>query len=118
MSLLPQLPFQFLEALQCTLEVFDDVIGKFVGVGKIVEVGKGLVLNPEDVEASLVALQNVLNLKFAEAAFRILLFGIGFLSFEAIFGIIALDKVLQILIGKGILLQREMGACQRTAHSP
>ena len=105
---LPQLPFQFLETLQGTLEVFDDVISKFVGIGKIVEVSKGLVLNPEDIKARFVTFQNILNLKFAEATFWILLFRIGFLAFEAIFGIVALDKILQILVGKGILLQREM----------
>lgn len=53
---LPQLSFQFLEALQCALEVFDDVVGEFGGRREVVEVSEGLVLDPEDIKACLVAL--------------------------------------------------------------
>lgn len=101
---LPQFSFQFLEALQCALEVFDDVVGEFVGRREVIEVGKGLILDPEDVEACLVALQDFFDFEFAETAFGIFLFVVGFLAFKTIFRIVALDEVLQILVGKRILL--------------
>lgn len=100
----PQLPFQFLEALQGALEVFDDVVSKFVGRREVVEVGKGLILYPEDVKACLVALQDFFDFELAETAFGIFLFVVGFLAFKAVFGIVALNEVPQILVGKWILL--------------
>ena len=56
MPSLLQLLLQLLETLQRALEVFDDVIGERFGGGEIVEVGKGFVLDPEDVETRLVTL--------------------------------------------------------------
>ena len=58
-----QLPFQFLKALQGALEIFDDVVGKRFGIGEIVEVGEGFVLDPEDVETRLVTLQYLIDAK-------------------------------------------------------
>jgi len=44
-----------LELLQCSAEVFDDFGGDDGGVGEVVGVLQGIVLEPEDVEAGLVA---------------------------------------------------------------
>ena len=68
-----QLRLQLLKALQCALEVFDDVVSQHVGRGQAVQIGKGLVLDPENIEAGLVPRKDVGNIKFAPAAIRVIL---------------------------------------------
>ena len=71
---LPQRGLELREAIQRALEVFDDVRGENVRRGEIVQIGKGLVLDPENIKAGLVAGQNVfLNVKLPPAAVRIFL---------------------------------------------
>ena len=67
-----QLRFQLLKALQRALEVFDDFIGQHVGRGQAVQIGKGFILDPEDIEAGLVPCEDIGNIKFAPAAIRVI----------------------------------------------
>jgi hypothetical protein len=45
----------------CDFEVFDDFLGENVGIGEIVGFFEALVAEPEDVEASLVAVDEFLD---------------------------------------------------------
>ena len=61
------------EALQCALEIFDDIRGEDVGGGEVIQIGEGLVLDPEQIEAGLVPGENVLlHVEAAPAAVRVL----------------------------------------------
>ena len=68
---LPQCGLEFGEALQSTLEVFDDIRGENVGGGEVVQIGERLVLDPEEIEAGLVPGQDVLlHIEAAPTAVR------------------------------------------------
>ena len=107
MTLILQLGLQLLKALQRTLQVFDDIIGQHIGCRQIVQIGKRLVLDPENVEAGLVPCQNVRNVEFAPAAIWIIL-APRFGALIAVFRMITGNEILQVGILHRILLQREM----------
>ena len=50
-----QIGEHFAEAVEASFQVFDDLFGKVVGPGQVVQVRQALVLEPEYVEAGLVA---------------------------------------------------------------
>ena len=90
--MLLQLRLQLLKALQCALEVFDDIVSQHVGRGQVVQIGKGLVLDPEDIEAGLVPREDVGNIEFAPAAIRVI-FAPRFGAFAPILRMITGDEV-------------------------
>ena len=96
-----------METIQRGLQIFDDIRGQFVGIGQAVQIGQGLVLDPEDVQAGFVPLQDVLCAEPPPAAIGVG-FRPGFRPFVAVFRVVAADKVIQIGIGHGMLLQGEM----------
>lgn len=98
---------QFLEALQCALEIFDDIIGQHVGRGQAVQIGKGLVLDPEDIEAGFVPCKDVRDIEFAPAAIRVIL-APRFGALVAILRVIAGDEIQQIGVLHRVLLQRKV----------
>lgn len=102
-----QLRLQLLKALQCALEVFDDVVSQHVGRGQVVQIGKGLVLDPEDIEAGLVPRKDVGNIEFAPAAIRVI-FAPRFGAFVPILRMITGDEVQQIRILHRMLFQRKV----------
>jgi len=51
----PQIRGDFAELLEGGFEVFDDFLSEHVGIGKIVGIFQAFVSEPEDVEASFVA---------------------------------------------------------------
>ena len=102
-----QLRLQFLKALQCALQIFDDIIGQYIRRGKAVQIGKGLVLDPEDIETGLVPRKNIGNVEFAPAAIRVLLAPcLG--ALVPILRVIAGDEIQQIGVLHRVLLQREV----------
>ena len=80
------------EARQAGFEVVDDLCGQFLGFGEVVEVGEALVLEPEDVEAGLVASGDLFVGVAAPAAVRCsgLVPGCG--AFVAVLRVVALTK--------------------------
>ena len=48
-----------MEAIQYGLQFFDDICSQHIGVRKAVQVGEGLVIDPEDVQTGFVPLQDV-----------------------------------------------------------
>ena len=105
--LLFQLRFQLPEAVQRALQVFDDLIGQDVRRGEAVEVGEGLVLDPENVQALLVPFPDLVGVVAAPSPIGVLL-GPGLPSLEPVFGIVAGNEIGQIRVCHGILLQGEV----------
>ena len=103
----PQRFHQFLKAIHRRLQILNDIRSEDIGIGEAVQVGQGFVLDPEDVEAGLVALEDLVHGEFAPAAVGIG-FRPGFVAVMAVFGVIAADEVLQVDIGHGVLLQGEV----------
>lgn len=62
-----------MEALQRALQILDDLVRQHVGTRQVVQVRERLVLDPENVEARLVALHQLLRVKPAPAALGVLL---------------------------------------------
>ena len=86
------------------MQVFDDIIGKHVGRRQAIQIGKGLVLDPEDVQAGLVPRKNIGNVEFAPATIRVIL-APCFVALVAILRMIASDEILEIGILHRVLLQ-------------
>ncbi len=105
--LLFQLRFQFPEAVQGALQVFDDLIGQDVRRGEAVEVGEGLVLDPENVQALLVPFPDLVGVIAAPSSVWVLL-GPGLPSLEPVFGIVAGNEIGQVRVRHGVLLQGEV----------
>jgi hypothetical protein len=84
------------ETFHRRLEVLDDVIGQEVRVRQIAEVGKTFILDPGNIEAGLVAVDNFLIRKLAPAAFGIALRVPGLFSFFPVGRVITLDKILEV----------------------
>ena len=95
---------QPVERLQRALQVLDDLIREHVGTWQVVQIGKRLVLDPENVEARLVALHQLLRVKPAPAALGVLLRP-RFLALVAVLRIVAGDKILQILVRQRVLFE-------------
>ena len=60
------------EAIESSFEVFDNFLSEIIRFWQVVEVGEALVLEPEDIEAGLVARDKLVIAEFAPAAFRVL----------------------------------------------
>lgn len=97
-----------METVQRGLGIFNDICGQDIGAGETVQIGEGLVLDPEDIQTVLVPFQDVLRGKTAPAAIGVCVLVVGFLAVEAVFGMIAGYEILQIPFGQGILLQGEV----------
>ena len=89
------------------MEVLDDVVGERFGFGEIVEVGEGFVLDPEDIEARLVTLQDFIDAELTPTSVGILR-RIRFLPLVAVDRIVARNKIPQVGVAHRILLQGEM----------
>lgn len=75
----PQRFHQFLKAIHRRLQILNDIRSEDIGIGEAVQVGQGFVLDPEDVEAGLVALEDLVHGEFAPAAIVVFL-GPGFVA--------------------------------------
>ena len=73
------------------MQIFDNVRSQYIRLGQAVEVGKGLVLDPEYVQARLIPLQDLLDIESAEPAIRVILRP-SLCPLVAVFRVIALDK--------------------------
>ena len=105
--LFTQLGLQFLKTLQGTLQVLNDIRSQFIRGRQAIEVCEGLVLNPEQVKACLVTLQNIFYRVSAETAVRIF-FRPCLCAVMTVLRVIALDEVHEVGIGHRVLFQREM----------
>ncbi|MFR2124818.1 MAG: hypothetical protein ACLS34_07900 [Faecalibacterium sp.] len=63
-----QLPHQFLKTFQSTLQIFNNIRGKFVRRREIVQIGKRLVLQPENIQTGFITFQNFIYRESAPAA--------------------------------------------------
>ena len=97
-KLLFQRGHQLVETIQCGLQIFDDIRSQFVGIGQAVQIGQGLVLDPEDVQTGLVPFQDILRAEPPPATIGVG-FRPGFRPFVAVFRVIAADEVIQIRMG-------------------
>ena len=97
------------------MEVFDDVGGEGVGIREVIEVGEGLVLDPEIVKAGLVALEEELHGEAAPAAVRVVL-GPGLLALIAVLRVIAAHEILQVGVAHGVLLEGEVDVGPEVVH--
>ena len=64
---------QFIEAIHCRLQIFNDISCQDIGIGQAFKICQGLVLDPEDIQAGLIPLQNFFNAELAPATIGILL---------------------------------------------
>lgn len=92
MLTLHQLLYNSSKALHRLFKVLKNFCGEHVGVGQIVEISEGFVLDPENIEAGFVAGQDFVDAVAAEAAFRILRRP-GFAAFVPILRMIADEKL-------------------------
>ena len=89
------------------MQVLDDLLGQLIGAGEVVQIGQRLVLDPEDIQAGLIPLQDLFDLETAEASLGVLLRP-SLVTVMAIGGVIASNEVFQISVGHGVLLQGEV----------
>ena len=89
------------------METFHNVGGKFVRAGQIIEVGKGTVFDPENIQTGFVAGKDFVNGETAEASIGIA-FAPGFFAVMTVWRIVALDELLQIVKGHWGLFQRKV----------
>ena len=94
------------EALQACFEVFDDLFGEVVGLRQVVQVRQALVLEPENIEAGLVAHPDLLITVTAPASFGCVLLVPGRLALVPVLRVVAADEIRQVLIAHRLLLQR------------
>ena len=59
------------EAVQAGFQILDDLGRQIVRLRQIVQIGQALVLEPENIQAGLVAGQNLLDVEFSPAPFRV-----------------------------------------------
>lgn len=88
------------ELLHRRPQILHDLRRQHVGVGEVVTVLQDLVLQPEDVQADLVARQQVVIGEGAEA--------LRLLPVVPVLRMVALDKVPQVVEGQRVGLQREV----------
>lgn len=92
---------------ECGFEVFDDLLGEDIGVGKLVGFFQAFVPEPEDVEAGFVAVDKFFVIVSAPAAVRIP-FGPSRRPLIVILRIIALDKFVEVLLLQWIGLESDV----------
>ena len=86
------------------MQVLHDILGQLLRGGQVVQVGQGLVLDPEDIQAGLVPGKDLLRREAVPAAFRVLLIS-GLMALMPVLRVVTLNKVLQIPKGHGTLLE-------------
>ena len=95
---------QLAESIHGRLEVFQDVLRQFLRGRQVVQISQSLVLDPEDIQAGFVPIEDLLGGKPPPTAVRVVL-APGLVALIAVFRVVALDEVFQILIGHGVLFQ-------------
>jgi len=100
---LPQILGDQGEFVEGGLQVFYYLGGDYVGFGEIGGIFQAIVLQPENVQAGFVAFYQVVIVEGVEA--------LGFLALVAIFGMVAGDKIIQVLAAQWVCLQREVLIC-------
>ena len=105
------------KTVQPRLQVVDDLQCQFIRLGQIVQIGKALVFQPENIQAGFVTRDDLLVIEFSPAAFRILL-APGFLPLMAVERVVTADELLQILEAQRLFFQRVMdiGAVIEVPH--
>ena len=98
---------QLLKALQRALQIFDDIRRQQIRLGQAVQIGEGLIFDPEKVKACFVALKGILHIIAVEVAVLVLRWPY-FRTIVTIYRIIALDEGCKASIGQGVLLQCEV----------
>ena len=96
----PKSRSDFAELFEGGFEVFDDFLGENVGIGEIVGFFQALVAEPEDIEAGLVAVDELVVLVRAPAAVRIL-FGPRRLALVAVLRVVALNELVEVFALQG-----------------
>lgn len=96
------------ETCKACLDVVDDLFGEDLGFGKVVEVFKAVVFEPEEVEASLVAGDEFLVGELPPATFGVLLGVPGLLALLAVGGVVAIDEIPEIFQPQRLALERIM----------
>lgn len=82
-----------------------DFFGERIGLGQIVEIGHRGVLEPEHVEAGLVALQQLFPAEGAPAAIGCR-FAPGFLAEVSVQRMVAVDEIAQVVVAHRFLFER------------
>ena len=106
---------KLLETIQCALEIFDNIQSQFIRCGQAVQVRKRFVLDPEDIQTGFIPVQNFLNGEFPPAAIRVILRPC-LMALMPVLRMEAGDKILQIGVRHGMLLQREMDVGAEVVH--
>lgn len=97
-----------LELFEGRLEIVGDFLGQDFGVGEVFAVFQAFVLEPEDVQVRLVALDQVLVVEGAPAAIGFLLRVPRRPPLAPRLGLEALDEIVQVAALQGLGLQREV----------
>ena len=82
------------------------------GDREIVQIGKRLVLQPENIQAGFISFQNFIYRESAPAAFWIFLWPC-FCAFVTVFRMIALNEILQVSVRHGMLTKRKVNICAK-----
>jgi hypothetical protein len=93
------------EACQCGLQAFHGLFSDDVGIGNIVQIGKGLVLEPGDVERGLVAGEDILVGELVPAAFGIASGFERLCALMAVRWVVTRNEVRQVIGFQQILLE-------------
>ena len=103
----PQLPQDLLDLLQARPQIVGDLFSQEVRVGEVGGVFEALVAEPEQVEAHLVALKELVEGEGPEAPLG-RGFGPGGPPLVPILGVVAVDELLEVGPGQATFLQGEV----------
>jgi len=82
----------FAELFKGRFEVFDDLLGEYVGIREIVGLFEAFISEPEDIETGFIAVDEFFVIVRAPAAVGILV-GPGRRPLMAVLGVVALDEL-------------------------
>lgn len=93
------------KALQSGFQILDDVLRNIVRLRKVIQITQGFIPQPEDVQAGLIPLKDVVEGITPPPTIRVVL-APGFFPLVAFARFVALDEFLKVLVPEGISLQR------------
>ena len=106
MQWLPQPREHLSKSVKSGFQILDDLLGKLVWLGQVVQIHQTLVLEPQDIEAGLVTGRQFLVAVAAPAALGSIPFVPGGLATLAIARVVALDEFRQVLVAHRLLFER------------
>ena len=83
---------QLTEPIHGRLEIFQDVLRQFLRGGEIVQIGQSLVLDPEDIQAGFIPIEDLLGGEAPPAAVQVVL-APGLVALIAVFRVVRLGNI-------------------------